>query len=215
MTALTEQAKKISDETPTLTVVPDPLAQLRAPFPAGTIGKLPRVTCKDCSARDLNCSKHQKAKCNECGNYISTAHIHLDYVGHAEVTDRLLSVDPEWTWEPLGFDIDGMPRFIRNGNGQAIGLWIKLTVAGVTRLGFGSIESGKFDAEKQLIGDALRNAAMRFGVALTLWSKSELESEVDMTQGGVPLDVPGQMVDQHPGFGNLFIHGWLLGVRSQ
>ena len=24
-----------------------------------------------------------------------------DYVGHANVTDRLLEVDPEWTWSPV------------------------------------------------------------------------------------------------------------------
>ena len=73
------------------------------------------------------------------------------------------------------------PRFVRGANGQPVGLWINLTVDGVTRPGYGSIEPGKFDAEKQLIGDAIRNAAMRFGVALTLWAKSELESELDET----------------------------------
>lgn len=91
----------------------------------------------------------------------------LDYVSHAWVTDRLLEVDPEWTWEPVGFDSNGLPAFDDNG-----GLWIKLTVGGVTRFGYGEPQGrDKFDMKKGAIGNALRNAAMRFGVALDLWAK--------------------------------------------
>jgi len=50
-------------------------------------------------------------------------------------------------------------------------LWIRLTVLGVTRPGVGE---GKNPKER--IGNAIRNAAMRFGVALDLWAKEELES---------------------------------------
>src|SRR5690606_32244152 len=121
-----------------------------------------------------------KANCRECGQYHSVEPgVHLDYVGHASVTDRLLEVDPRWTWAPMARRPDGGIVFVRNAAGQAVGLEIELTVLGVTRPGFGSVEPGAFDAEKQLIGDALRNAAMRFGVALDLWSKAELESELD------------------------------------
>lgn len=146
----------------------DTAKQLRAPFPADAIGKLPRVTCKACSdSRQKHCDRHQRAKCRDCGNYISTAHIHLDYAGHAAVTDRLIAVDPTWTWEPVAFGEDGLPVLDRNG-----GLWIRLTVAGVTRLGYGDAE-GKAgpSAVKEAIGDALRNGAMRFGVGLDLWHK--------------------------------------------
>ena len=110
-------------------------AALRKPFPASAIGKLPK------------------------------AGITLDYVGHAATTDRLLSVDPNWTWEPMAVDERGLPVLDSKGN-----LWIRLTVCGVTRLGVGD---GK--GAKEVIGDAIRNAAMRFGVALDLWSKEELE----------------------------------------
>lgn len=103
----------------------------------------------------------------------------LSYVGHAAVTDRLLSIDPLWNWEPLAHDENGLPRFVRASAGNALGLWIRLTVCGVTRLGYGSVAPNAFDAEKQLIGDAIRNAAMRFGVALALWSRDELESEIE------------------------------------
>lgn len=142
---------------------------LREPFPDAEVGKLPRVTCKAC--RDRNCQQHQARRCAECGNYITTAHIHLDYVGHAEVTDRLLAVDPMWTWEPMSKDASGNPVADRYG-----GIWIWLTVCGVTRPAYGHPD-GKTggDAVKESIGDALRNGAMRYGVALDLWRRSEAE----------------------------------------
>lgn len=90
----------------------------------------------------------------------------LDYVGHAAVTDRLLAIDPLWSWEPMATDERGLPITDTAGN-----LWIRLTVCGVTRIGVGDGKSAK-----EVIGDAIRNAAMRFGVALDLWSKEELES---------------------------------------
>lgn len=132
------------------------LDRLREPFPKGTVGKLPKPYKRDAP----------KDKCRECGGYHGLPAAHLDYVGHAAVTDRLLSVDPEWTWEPFATDEAGLPALDRSGN-----LWIRLTVCGITRIGVGDGSSAK-----EVVGDALRNAAMRFGVALDLWSKEELES---------------------------------------
>jgi hypothetical protein len=97
----------------------------------------------------------------------------LDYVGHADVTSRLLEADPAWNWEPLAKDESGLPLFDLADNGKPVGLWIRLTVGGVTRLGYGSVPSNQNDAVKVLIGDALRNAAMRFGVAIDLWAKGD------------------------------------------
>jgi hypothetical protein len=82
-------------------MTPEQAAELRKPFPASAIGKLPKGGTQ------------------------------LDYVGHAATTDRLLSVDPEWSWEPVAFDEHGLPAF------QGKNLWIKLTVCGVTRYGIG------------------------------------------------------------------------------
>lgn len=137
----------------------DALAMLRRPFDASQISKLPKPTTKDGAKR----------QCNECGNYHAFPAIHLDYVGHADLTDRLLEADPLWTWEPVAVDNAGLPLFDSNK-----GLWIRLTVAGMTRLGYGDA-AGKTgpNAVKEAIGDALRNAAMRFGAALDLWSKSD------------------------------------------
>jgi len=173
----------------------DALAKLRVPFPASAVGKLPRITCKAC--RERKCNQHPPKKCNTCNQYTTTAHIHLSYVGHAALTDRLLDVDPEWTWAPVAVEEDGRPKFDRTDRGQPVGLWIALTVAGMTRLGYGSVDAGKQDAVKELIGDALRNAGMRFGMALDLWSKEELPS-VEVAGDG---EVTGEGSDPAPATG--------------
>lgn len=146
---------------------------LREPFPATQISQLPRITCKDCSR--FSCTKHEKKRCNKCQSWITTAHVDLDFVGHAALTDRLLDADPNWSWEPLAFDARGLPAYDEIG-----GMWIKLTVCGVTRLGYGDAQgkSGN-NAVKEIIGDALRNAAMRFGAALDLWHKGDLHADDD------------------------------------
>lgn len=165
-------------------------AKLREQFPAANIAKLPKVSCWNCTQAAKNnkgatCNEHRKAKCAECGNFITTDHIHLDYVGHAETTARLLDADPEWTWEPLAFDDRGLPAV--DGFG---GLWIRLTIAGVTRLGYGSADGKPGpNGVKEAIGDAIRNAAMRFGVALDLWAKTDLHSD-DHDSGPEPDTAP-------------------------
>lgn len=117
---------------------------LREPFPPEAVGKLPK------------------------------AGTHLDYVGHAAVTDRLLQVDPEWTWEPMAYAADGGPLVRTEGTDSV--LWIRLTIAGVTKPGVGIAPTKSLELSKQLVSDALRNAAMRFGVALDLWSKEDLHA---------------------------------------
>lgn len=147
------------------------LAKLREPFATNHISKLPKPTKAQTDAVKADFKKG--VRCKECGAWHHPDVVHLDYVGHAALTDRLLDVDPEWTWEPVAFAADGQPA--RDATG---GLWIKLTVAGVTRFGYGSAD-GKSggDAVKELIGDALRNAGMRFGAALDLWHKGDLHAE--------------------------------------
>jgi hypothetical protein len=115
-------------------MTPEKATALRKPFPPASIGKLPK------------------------GGTM------LDYVGHAAVTDRLLTIDPHWSWEPFAIGPDGLPAMDAGRN-----LWIRLTICGVTRIGVGDGKSAK-----ECIGDAIRNAAMRFGVALDLWAKEDL-----------------------------------------
>ncbi len=108
-------------------------------------------------------------------SYLPKGGVRLAYVGHAALTDRLLDTDPAWTWEPLSLGANGLPVLDETG-----GLWIRLTIGGVTRLGYGDAGQKKGgDAMKERIGDALRNAAMRFGAALDLWHKGELHVDTD------------------------------------
>lgn len=173
----------------------NPLLDLLKPFPEEMVGKLPRIICPGCSRNRGSCDEHKKAKCDECGAITSPRHIHLDYVGHADVTKRLIETDPAWSWEPVERDVDPQvltaaiatgnpdmvkavldaapPKFDVDGHGNPVGLWIYLTVLGVRRRGYGSCPGNQSDAAKVLIGDALRNAAMRFGVALDLWAKGD------------------------------------------
>lgn len=140
-------------------MTPAKATALRKPFPPESIGKLPK------------------------GGQM------LDFVGHAAVTDRLLSVDPEWSWEPLALGEDGLPALDRGNN-----LWIRLTICGVTRLGVGDGKSAK-----EAIGDAIRNAAMRFGVALDLWAKENLvEFAMSAATANRQSEAPAPLTDEPP-----------------
>ena len=103
-------------------------------------------------------------------NQIPKGGLKLDYVGHAALTKRLLETDLEWSWEPFSIGVDGLPKLDEAG-----GLWIRLTVCGITRIGYGDAGNSKgTQAVKEAIGDALSNAGMRFGAALDLWHKGDL-----------------------------------------
>lgn len=99
--------------------------------------------------------------------------VSLQYLGHADTTRALIEADPCWTWEPMGRDANGQPVLERDDAGRPVGLWIWGTVCGVTRPAYGSCDAGKREATKELIGDAIRNLALRFGVAGSLWSRAD------------------------------------------
>jgi hypothetical protein len=146
---------------------------LREPFPLNQISKLPKPTKSQTDA--VKADFKAGVRCEVCGGWHHPKVVHLDYVGHAALTDRLLDADPQWSWEPLSFDGSGLPVLDKDG-----GMWIRLTVCGVTRLGYGDAQGKQGgDAMKERIGDALRNAAMRFGAALDLWHKGDLHAEPD------------------------------------
>jgi len=102
--------------------------------------------------------------------------VELQYLDHAQTTRALSECDPEWTWEPMGINLLGTPVIDLDEKGQMVGLWIYLTVWGVKRPCYGSCAPGKSEAVKELIGDAIRNGAMRFGVAGALWSKADRDT---------------------------------------
>lgn len=159
------------------------LELLREPFPENQIGKLPKPFKRD--SPKGKCKPKSKGgdapdyQDHFCGGYHGLPALHLDFVGHAALTDRLLDVDPEWTWKPFSTDDNGLPKLDNNG-----GMWIYLTVCGVTRIGYGDAQGKKGgDAIKECIGDAIRNAAMRFGAALELWHRGDLHPNENDNDG--------------------------------
>lgn len=151
---------------------PTGLELLRKPFPDNQISKFCKPTKKD----------NQPGKCSACNGWHKLPSVQLSYVGHAALTDRLLDADPNWSWEPLAVNPQGTPLLDEYG-----GMWIRLTVCGITRLGYGDAQ-GKIggDAMKERIGDALRNAAMRFGAALDLWHKGDLHADEEVEDKPAP-----------------------------
>ena len=155
------------------------LELLRRPFPDNQIGRLPKPTRSqtDEVKRDFKTG----VRCVVCGGWHHPKVIHLDYVGHAALTDRFLDADESWNWEPMALTDKGLPC-LDNDNL----LWIKLTICGVVRIGVGDAGNKLGgDAMKERIGDALRNAGMRFGAALDLWHKGDLHvGELAEDKGG-------------------------------
>lgn len=166
-------------------------AALMADFTSEQIGHKPATWCKACSAavrerKGKSCSEHRVVKCAKCKTNVTEAHTCLDFVGHADVRARLCTVDPEWTWAP--FEFPGTGSLIIS-DGHPVGLWIMLTIGGVSRPGYGSCDKGKPEPIKELIGDALRNAGLSFGIAWKLWAKGERTSdEGDSAEGGQQQD---------------------------
>lgn len=111
----------------------------------------------------------------------------LDYVSHAAVTNRLNLSAPGWTYriEPVvvrGSVVveDRHASFVPDESGlpHVIAVFGEMTIGGVSRQEVGEVDSfSTYGLElKNAISDFIRRAAMRFGVALDLWSKEELSS---------------------------------------
>lgn len=106
-----------------------------------------------------------------------------NYVGHGDVTKMLIEIDPMWSWEPVAW-IDGRPNIeikevtIKRRDGSTrvsriATMWGFMTVLGKSLPCVGSASADKEDCEKELIGDLIRNGAMRFGVCLNLWADKD------------------------------------------
>jgi hypothetical protein len=110
----------------------------------------------------------------------------LDYVGHADITLALIEIDPMWSWAPAAIDpATGGPVITKAGN--RLVMWGTMTVHGKALMCVGTCEERKADPEKELVGDLIRNGAMRFGIATALWSKSE---RAEMGQAATPAPKP-------------------------
>ena len=103
----------------------------------------------------------------------------LDYVNHAHVTARLNAQAEDWT-----YTVD--EQFTHGGQ-----FWIRgtMTICGVSRVEYGQ---GKNPLEAA--SHFVRRAAMRFGVAVDLWAKEDLE-----TSWGEPVATASSQASSDPG----------------
>ena len=144
-------------------MTPEMQAALRKPFEGNQISKFPQTAGKKAG---------------------------LSYVGHAAITDRIISIDPMATWEFFPVDQYGRVMFEPFTNE----VWCKLTIGGVTRSDMGVEPCTTVDgspkkggtytlqeasevqamAKQSAIANALTRAAMRFGIGLDLWHKNGL-----------------------------------------
>jgi len=155
------------------------LRKLTEPFPPEEINLLPKPV------KRRGAPGYEDGNCPDCGRWHGLPAVHIDYVGHANLTRRLLQEDPLWNWRPLALTPEGAPLMDHHDDGTPAGMWIVLTIHGLERLGYGSVDPGANDPVKQIIGDALRNAGMRFGLALDLWMKDR-EGGGDLTYSSGP-----------------------------
>ena len=125
--------------------------------------------------------------------------IQLDFVGHADITRILIEIDPHWRLVPIAWE-NGRPA-VNIVNDMAT-MWFELTLLGTSRLAIGSAKSNSPDLDKILYGDALRNGAMRFGISLNLWSKSQGWEDIDhnpepsKARSSAPASAPQQAPKQ-------------------
>lgn len=94
----------------------------------------------------------------------------LDFVGHADICRILITIDQLWSWEPIEWDGGKPAMYIEN---DMLTMWGRLTVLGKSVIGVGTVKASAIEASKQVVGDFLRNASMRLGISLSLWTKSE------------------------------------------
>lgn len=206
-------------------------AKLQEPFPPSEVGLRPQIWCKPCrdnktarycgkeaKAQGSGGVEHVKKKCKDCGQNITQAHLHLSYIGHAHITERLLQADPRWTWRPMGRDIPDEvmtaaigtgdlaiiqtvisaypPKIIEIGGGEHI-MWGEVVVHDengdeVVMPGVGDAIGKMWDpnAVKEMVGDLLRNSLMRHGAGLDLWKKEDADkAKRERQQSGA--DDPG------------------------
>jgi hypothetical protein len=118
----------------------------------------------------------------------------MDYVSHSTVTRRLIEVDPNYTVKTVKNN-NGEPIVIIDPlSGIPVTMLVELTVLGVTYEGWGTYDAplpkedrNKYltgelkwsyardtDCYKKMFSDGLKIAAMRCGVALSLWDKTEI-----------------------------------------
>lgn len=114
----------------------------------------------------------------------------LTFISHGLITARLNEVDPAWS-----NTIDEVYTYAdAQGRTHCEGVLLTLTVGGVSRqeMGGPQRQDGFTNECKNAASDALKRAAMRFGVALSMWD-SLVDAEGDEDAEGEVVD--GEFLD--------------------
>jgi len=102
----------------------------------------------------------------------------IDTINHAVVTDRLNKVCPGWTMgEPQFITVDGADGM---KHCLAVVNWMQIGTVRRYEIGESERPSTFGDEAKKAMSDWIKRAAMRFGVAIDLWAKEDL----NVTSGG-------------------------------
>jgi hypothetical protein len=150
-------------------------AALAAPFAEDLIGWKPKPSKAE---RDADA---RPADCQVCGGWHKPCRVHVPFLGHALVTERLNAVvGPNgWSWT--------LVDLVRDDRGALQLVVGEMTVLGHTKgpeVGApGDLPAGPGDAFKGAISDYISQAAARFGVGLYLKAR-RLESGAERPQAG-------------------------------
>jgi hypothetical protein len=114
----------------------------------------------------------------------------MDYISHALITERLNEVDPGWSWRPIAT----YTYADSTGRLHCEGVEVELTIGGVSRVEAGgpTRQDGFTNEIKNAYSDAIKRAAMRFGVALSMWDSlvdAEFDEDVLPTPPALPIDM--------------------------
>ena len=168
-------------------------AALAAPFAQDDLEKLPRqLNSRDDNRGRCEAGNYYSADGHGCGGWHARA-MHLDYVGHAGITQRLNDVlGPQgWDFAPMAMTPEGLP-LMRGGE-----FWGALTIRVEDQEVTKYDVAANFQGVQEAWGDALRRCAMRFGVGTYLWSKSEAALSLKMATDQAP-EPPAQPQQQAP-----------------
>lgn len=165
--------------------------RLAAPFGQDDLEKLPKpLKARDDNKGRCEPNSYYSADGHACGGWHARS-VHLDYVGHAGITQRLNDVlGPQgWDFMPMALTPEGLPIMSREQFWGA--LTIRVEDQEVTKYDV----AANYNGPQEAWGDALRRCAMRFGVGTYLWSKSEAALALKMATDRPPAAPPEQ--EQH------------------
>jgi hypothetical protein len=169
-------------------MTPEMQQLLTLEFPAEHVGHRPEIWCADCKAGQWACvDGHLVERCSVCHQDVTTAHVHVSYIPHARVRERLDDVDRDWSWEPMARDEFGRPAM------DGGSLWIHLTVGGKTVIGVGDAPgevAGR--GRRQAVSSAIKNAAEALGVGRYLRMQEPEQPPVQ------PKQLPARPVEDKP-----------------